>query len=567
MPLVARRSRRWWRALAIVLACGWLVDHFALPALAGRSIRLALASRGYPDARFEVARVGVDSIRLRDVELAAGVDLGEVELDVGLSALWGARARSATIRGARVALEAVKPLVGGASGGGSPPLDRVRVERALLTRGRDRVTITGELSLAGPLAAELHATGLRVGGLDVDELALRVRETGADRYGATWELHGDGWTARGDGALARTGGALALAHGRTELRADTLHAGGVVLERATAALDLRGPLTALEVRGDARAERVELARAAAPDLRLRDVRVPIAVRVRSGGGALAVLGRSVVATAGEATLATGDHAISATGLEVELGGATGGDAGDDASNTEERTLVALGDAPAWPAGVRWRAATVRGGPLRAEGVTGSYTAATNVHALAWRSLAARSLDLGDGAIELGVAGERLRIARARLALAGGELSAASAPGAPGVVTVTARGLELGRLLPRRAVEATVVLDGEVAARFDGGGATFLRGELHARGRGRLRITDPALRERIAALAGVERRVAGALVDFEHTALAGTLAPRGAEPELRLTVRGRGARVAQELDLSLNVRGVWAALDRLARSYL
>jgi hypothetical protein len=141
--------------------------------------------------------------------------------------------------------------------------------------------------------------------------------------------------------------------------------------------------------------------------------------------------------------------------------------------------------------------------------------------------------------------------------------------APAELVVTARGLELGRLLPRRAVAATARLDGEIALRLDGSGVTFVRGELHARGRGTIRVRDPALRGRASKLAGLEQRLeqrlVGALADFEHTTLAAVLAPRGSEPELRVIARGRGSRVPQELDLAINFRGVWATLDRLARS--
>src|SRR5262249_44954934 len=75
MPLSVRRSRHGWRAIAIVLACGWAADHYALPALAGHGVKRALARSGYPDARFEVESVGLEHMRLRGVKLADGVEL------------------------------------------------------------------------------------------------------------------------------------------------------------------------------------------------------------------------------------------------------------------------------------------------------------------------------------------------------------------------------------------------------------------------------------------------------------------------------------------------------------
>jgi hypothetical protein len=565
MPLAARQalgSRRWWRAAAIVLACSWLADHHALPALAGRSVRRALADGGYPDARFEVEHVGLDRVRLRDVRLAAGIELGEVELDVGVSALWGDRPAQATVRGARISLDAIKPG-GGGGAAGRPPVDRVRVERAELTSGRDRVTVTGEISLAGGLAVDLRATGARIGGHAVDEIVVRARAAGGG-YDAAWELRGAGWTAHGAGSLAWRAGRLGLAHGRTELRARSLRAGDVWLEGVEVALDLAGPLDALDVRGDARADRAGLAAPAAA-LTLHDVRLPIAVRARHAGGALAVLGRAMVARAGEATLVAAGHRVRATELAIELGEAGG----------EERALIALGRGAAPPDRVRWSAAEIHGGGLSAEQLTGSYAFATGTHAIAWRSSAARSLELGGGALEVtaGREGGHVRLERARLEVAGGELTAGPADLAladggagPAELVIGARGLQLGRLLPRRSVEATSVLDGELVLRLAGADAAFVRGQLHARGRGTIRVRDRELRTRAIAMSGLEQRVVGALADFEHTTLTAALAPRGGGPELRLTARGRGAHVPQELELSINVRGVWAALDRLARSH-
>lgn len=556
-----RRSRRGWRAVAIVLACGWFADRHALPALAACGLTRALASSGFPDARFEIEGVGLERMQVHDLRLADGVDLGDIELDVGLSALWGSRPTRATVRGARVALEAASKLRLG-DPAARPPLERVRVEGAELTSKGDRATITGEISLAGPLAADLRATGVRIGGLAIEELGVQVREHGKE-YGAAWELRGAGWTARGDGVLAWRDGALAVARSHTELQAPSLRTGPVSLDGASATLEIAGPLAALEVHGDAHAERARLASAAAI-LTLRDVHVPIAVRADPAGGALAVRSRSVVAHAGEAMLVAAGHQLRAADLEIELG------------DGEERTLVSLGPDTAWPAQLRWRAANARDGEVRLEQLAGSSELGTNTHAITWRSIAARSLEAGGGEIHLRIASEQVRIERARLAVADGELSIGptaiplatdeDASGTPADLVITARGLRLGRLLPGHSVEATAVLDGEVALQLAGSGATLVRGELHARGPGTIRVADPALRERVAGMAGLERRVVGALADFEHTTLAAVLGPRGSDPELRVTARGRGASVPQELDLAINFHGVWTTLDRLARSY-
>jgi hypothetical protein len=560
----AGRPGRGWRVAAIVIACGWLADRHALPALAGHSVRDALASGGYPGARFEVGHVGLDRVHLRDVHLADGVDLGEVELDVGISALWGDRPARATVRGARIALDAMTPDFGGRRAAQGSSIRRVRIEDAALTRGGDRATIRGDISLAGPLAADLRATGVRIGGGAAVDAALRVREAGRGRYDAAWELRGGSWTARGEGALALGAGGAALVHSRTEVRAGELRSGAVSLEGVRARIDLAGPLAALEARGDARADRAEIAGRTAR-VTLRDVRVPIAVHARRVDGALAVVGRPVVARAAEGTIAAAGRRLRASEVEVEIAGDAGGEGegGEDA-----RPLVTLGGSgAAWPGRVAWRAAGLSAGALRAEQLAGSYDLATATHAIAWRALAARSVELGRGELAVRLTGDAVRLERARIEAAGGELVAGPAElgPAPGELAIRARGLQLGRLVPRRKVEATALLDGEVLLRLDGAGVTFVRGELHARGRGAIRLRDPALRRRAGELADLEQRLVGTLADFEHTALAAVLGPPGSQPELRVIARGRGARVPQELDLTLNFRGVWTTLDRLARS--
>ena len=46
---------------------------YALPRLVAVEIRRELAARGFPDARFEIASVGIDHLRLTGVHLEDGV--------------------------------------------------------------------------------------------------------------------------------------------------------------------------------------------------------------------------------------------------------------------------------------------------------------------------------------------------------------------------------------------------------------------------------------------------------------------------------------------------------------
>jgi hypothetical protein len=89
---------------------------------------------------------------------------------------------------------------------------------------------------------------------------------------------------------------------------------------------------------------------------------------------------------------------------------------------------------------------------------------------------------------------------------------------------------------------------------DGANVTLAGGLAVASG-GELRLTDAAWRDRLAASAwdkdlAIHRRVAAALADFAYSRL--TLA-FGADPTVQLSINGRGKRVAQDLDLVVNVR--------------
>ena len=44
-------------------------------------------------------------------------------------------------------------------------------------------------------------------------------------------------------------------------------------------------------------------------------------------------------------------------------------------------------------------------------------------------------------------------------------------------------------------------------------------------------------------------------------LAAVLHPAGSDPDLQITVQGRGKRIAQDLDLTINLRGLRSAAHR------
>jgi hypothetical protein len=60
---------------------------------------------------------------------------------------------------------------------------------------------------------------------------------------------------------------------------------------------------------------------------------------------------------------------------------------------------------------------------------------------------------------------------------------------------------------------------------------------------------------------LHQRIAATLADFEFLRLAAVLHPAGSDPDLQITVQGRGKQIAQDLDLTINLRGLRSAARR------
>jgi hypothetical protein len=161
-------------------------------------------------------------------------------------------------------------------------------------------------------------------------------------------------------------------------------------------------------------------------------------------------------------------------------------------------------------------------------------------------------------------------ARARagaIAIAGAELANVELPidarARPGRVEATlhVRGLPLGQMLALASdnkLEGSGLLDGEVALHVDDRGVTLARGALQARASGGFRVRDAGWTTRLmASIHGVEvhRRIENALSDFAYDRLALVVRPAGTDPDATLVLHGRGKRVAQELAITINMRGV------------
>jgi hypothetical protein len=118
--------------LAIGVACAGVTAYVALPTLVEHRIRSRLVERGFPEARLEVASVGLDHLQLRNVHLAEGLDLGSLVLDRGVSLLWR-DVNEVSIDHANVSAAALARVAQGLPGGsGSLPFKRARIASSTL---------------------------------------------------------------------------------------------------------------------------------------------------------------------------------------------------------------------------------------------------------------------------------------------------------------------------------------------------------------------------------------------------------------------------------------------------
>lgn len=455
------------------------------------------------------------------------------------------------------------------------------------------------------------ATG-RIGAAAVEICAPLPRSLGALRalraVDAGWTVAADGWRLQGRGTLAWTGdgdptegsaprlASLELRSGHADLTAPALHGSGASVRGASLAADLTGSLSSLQfdVRGIAQAEQLELHDRAALTT-ARGVRVPFVGRLALVDGAIrATPRRPVIATARSAS------------IRIPPAGPPGGPdavvelAGPSLAAFDADRTVAIDTRLAPPATLRWSASAARIGGAELRAPSGTLIARRT---LRWRAAEARwagmrvrepagTVELGastrqtatwtsitgPGPIELD-AGE-LQVHRSRAGWSlddgrahalGGELvaePAAAAPDRPFDLVIHAHDLALHRVLgavARGHADGSGALDGELALRIADAGVSLQRAVLRARPRGTVQLSDPAWRAQVSASAtgfALHQRIAATLADFEYLRLAAVLHPAGSDPDLQITVQGRGKQIAQDLDLTINVRGLRSAARRL-----
>jgi hypothetical protein len=615
----SHRVRRWWIATAGLLA-GAAVYHCVVPALVARRIEAMLAARGFPAASVAVSGLGLDHLRLTGVSLGDGLALGAIEIDAGISVLWQPRIHQVTIRGAELSAAALDQLTPGGTTepAGDLPFDVVRIVDATLTVGGARLAVSGTIAPAGPavdltaasaavalgpaVARDVHASvrddagalracaSGRVAATAVEICAALPRSLGALRalraVDARWTVAADGWQLQGRSAVAWTGG-VELRSGHAELTARALHGRGATVRGASIAADLAGSLSGLQldVRGVAQAEQLELHDGAALTT-VRDLRVPFVGQLALVDGALrATPRRPVVATARSASIQTSDSAVELAGPSLAAFDADRAIA-IDAHLAPPRTLrwsasaARIGGAELRaPSGtliarrsLQWRAAEARWAGLRVREPAGTVELGA-----ATRYTATWTATTGPGPIELGAGELRAHHSQAgwslddgRALALGGELvvePAAAAPARPLDLEIHAHDLALHRVLgsfARGHADGSGALDGEIAVRIAATGASLQRAVLRARPRGTLQLSDPAWRAQVSASAtgfALHQRIAATLADFEYGQLAAILHPAGSDPDLQITVQGHGKRIAQDLDLTINLRGLRSAARR------
>lgn len=206
--------------IALAIAGGCAVAYALLPVIVADRVHDALDARGFPDATFHVAGVGLDHLRLRDVHLAPGADIAEVDVGRGLSLLWR-DLDDITLRGARISTDALASIGSGLRGSSAaaPRFGRVVVEDGRVTRKGRSAAVDGSASARG-------------NGLDID---VTIREP-VPR----------GWTvkARGHVVLERE---VKLERGHVELDLPRREVDGVRVERASLSADASGNLTTMEL--------------------------------------------------------------------------------------------------------------------------------------------------------------------------------------------------------------------------------------------------------------------------------------------------------------------------------
>ena len=256
------RSRRLGPLLVLVAIVLGALLSLVLPAVVRERVEEELAASGFPDARFEVKKVGLRGVTLADVALAPDLAIEEIAIELDLLSL---QPEAMTLKGARVSGElsslgessAVRLLARQGGPRGAAPAS-IRLERAsaVITtpEGPIRVDVAGEvrpaegrarLSVRSPLGE--HQLVVRSREAEGAALVAIEGDGGGDAIDLSARIEPDAVALRGRAVLAS--GARGWAEHRMESAGARLD-GSVRLDGGrVSALDLRGSARALVVDG------------------------------------------------------------------------------------------------------------------------------------------------------------------------------------------------------------------------------------------------------------------------------------------------------------------------------
>lgn len=363
-------------ALGLLSIAAWLGYRVALPAYAASRITAELEDRGFPDARFSVRSVGPSRMLVRDLVLAPGLAVAEVEIRYRLRDLLDGRIDELVLSRAHwqiaPALDELRNnpavrLVSGSAGSNDRPIPAIRIVDSM-------ITLQGTEPIAFPVDADLtaRADGLgfavrsRVAGIPL-QLDGRRGADADQTIEATARLGGPGSMAaasvqlryfqdqltlsieaRHDAAEVEHGGhriaaALATLEGTVTLsgsrvvaadlqargddvRVDGLAAGELVVDveerdrTLVAQVDTRGTWGAGWLRGELGDEPLAWAELPVPVLWELHGRLPDAARGVLATAGLTVPGAAEFATTGTAALRLdrGARRLEVAGAQLEL---------------------------------------------------------------------------------------------------------------------------------------------------------------------------------------------------------------------------------------------------------
>ncbi len=219
--------------VALGVACaGALAAYVALPRVLEHRIRARLVERGFPEARLEVASLGLGHLELRNVHLQDGIELGSLELNRGVSLLWRGIDEVA-VENAHVSTESLARARPRAQRTKSkaPPFRRASLKDSILDIEGTPTEVEG--------AAAANGTSL--------EITLSVRDP-SER----------GFSAEARGRLVWDDGVM-LENGHIDVTLPHQQVGSATITNGSLEAKVSGDLSELELRGSgtARVGRIE----------------------------------------------------------------------------------------------------------------------------------------------------------------------------------------------------------------------------------------------------------------------------------------------------------------------